>query len=147
MRYLDRVPSWLVIVARLALAGLFAWAAVPKVLDPHAFAESISNYRLLPELMVGPLAIFVPLLELSISLSLVTGFHARGAALAATGMLLVFAAAMAQAILRDINIECGCFGSSTAAEVGWPSVLRNVGLALLGALIVLSRDVPWRKRA
>ncbi len=62
-------------------------------------------------------------------------------------MLLVFAVAMAQAIVRDIDIDCGCFGKAATARVGWSSVLRNVGLTLACAVVVAAPDVPFRLRA
>jgi uncharacterized membrane protein YphA (DoxX/SURF4 family) len=127
-----------VLVARFVLAGTFAVAAVPKLLDPAAFATSIANYHLVPDAVATALASVLPMIELIVALALVTGVQARGAAVTAAGMLVVFALAMTQAIVRGINLDCGCFGSAAAAEVGWGSVLRNVGLTLLCGLVVLS---------
>jgi uncharacterized membrane protein YphA (DoxX/SURF4 family) len=139
-RALDGTPGRIaVVVARLVVGGIFAAAAIPKLLDPSAFAASIANYHLVPDLVATASASVLPVLELVVALALVSGVQARGAAVAAGGMLIVFALAMTQAILRDINLDCGCFGSAAAAEVGWGSVLRNVGLTLLCGLIVLSR--------
>jgi hypothetical protein len=54
--------------------------------------------------------------------------HVGGAALLSGLMLASFAAAMAQAKLRGIDVECGCFGG--ASRVSWWKVGLNLALAL-----------------
>jgi uncharacterized membrane protein YphA (DoxX/SURF4 family) len=134
----------LVLLARFIVGGVFIFAAVPKIADPHAFAVAISNYHLVPETFSRGAGAALPVLELLMGLALVTGFHARGAAVLSAGMLIVFAVALTRAMLLDINVDCGCFGSAARAQIGWDSVVRNIGLTGLAALVVLSPDVPWR---
>lgn len=138
---------WLTLLARLVVAGVFLWAAVPKLLDPAGFAEDVSNYRLLPGGAVGPVAAVVPVLELVVALALVAGIEAKGAALVAAAMLAVFTAAMGQAMARGIDIDCGCFGSASTTEVGWGPIVRNVGLLLLCGLVLVAPEVRWRSTA
>ncbi len=132
-----------VVVARCIVAGVFLYAAIPKLTDPTAFAEAIDNYHLVPVDFVGPIAAILPVIELITALALLTGIEARGAALITGLMLAAFCVAMIQAIARGIDLDCGCFGAEQRAQVGWDGVARN--LALLGAcaLVALSRDVPW----
>lgn len=132
---------WAALSARLVLAGIYLFAAIPKLSDPATFARDIDNYHLLPVEWAGIFAVVLPPLELAVAAALVVGFHARGAALVSAGMLLVFAAAMGQAIARDIDIDCGCFGSALAMEVSGWSILRNVVLALLSVPIVLGPEL------
>lgn len=134
----------LVVAARAVVAGVFVYAGVPKLLEPAAFAQSISNYHLVPESLVGPIAAVVPVLEIVVALALVTGFAARGAAIAAAAMLAVFSAAIAQAIARDIDIACGCFGTASSPEADWWSVARNVALLAAAVFVAVAPDAPWR---
>lgn len=143
---------WVVLAARLALAAIFAFAAIPKLGDAASFARDIDNYHMLPVEWAAPLAVMMPPLELLVALALLVGFHARGAALVSAGMMLVFAVAMAQAIARGIDLDCGCFGSALAMEVSGWSILRNVVLASLSLPIlygpeVLPRDLFGGPRA
>ncbi|HJL02830.1 MAG TPA: MauE/DoxX family redox-associated membrane protein [Polyangiaceae bacterium LLY-WYZ-15_(1-7)] len=131
--WVSRVGAWIV-------AAVFLWAAVPKLMDPARFAVDIANYRLVPEAWVGWAALAVPPLELVAALALLTGFARRGAALVAAGMLAFFAVAIGQAVVRGIDIDCGCFGSAAEARATWWSVARNVGLI---ACCVLA--LAWRK--
>jgi putative oxidoreductase len=132
---------WLVVLARLALAAVLAFAAVPKLGDAAGFARDIDNYHLLPVAWAAYAAVLMPPLELVVALALLVGIHARGAALVSAGMMVVFAGAMAQAIARGIDLDCGCFGSALAMEVSGWSILRNVVLASLSVPIVLGPEV------
>lgn len=131
-------PAHMILLGlRIALAGLFVWAAIPKLIDPSEFALAIQNYRLLPEAWIGHLAVLVPPLELGIALGLLLGSYQRGAALLAALMLLVFAVAMAQARWRGIDLSCGCFGAAFESKVSWLTVVRTTGLSLLAASVLV----------
>lgn len=134
---------WVVLAARLALAAVFAFAAIPKLGDAAAFARDIDNYHLLPVEWAATAAVMMPPLELVVALALLLGVHARGASLISAGMMLVFAAAMAQAMARGIDLDCGCFGSALAMHVSGWSILRNVVLASLSLPILLGPELPW----
>ena len=59
---------------------------------------------------------------------------ARGAALVAAAMLAVFMAALTLALLRGIDLRCGCFGGEEPASwrrVGEDAVLLGLALALV----------------
>ncbi len=133
-----------VMVARAIVGVVFLAAALPKIADPHAFAVAIDNYHLVPEAVARAAGAALPLLELVAALALLSGVHARGAALVSGGMLLVFAGALTHALRLDINVDCGCFGAAARSEVGWGSVARNVALTALCALVVRAPDVGWR---
>jgi putative oxidoreductase len=124
-------------VLRVALAGVFAYAAIPKLLDPGEFAAAIQNYRAVPESLVGHIALFVPVFELVIAVGLIATPYTRGAALLATLLLVAFGAAMAQARMRGIDLTCGCFGAAFEAKVSWLTVARTLGLGVLSALVLL----------
>jgi putative oxidoreductase len=131
-----------VLVLRWIVAAVFLAAAVPKVIDPATFATDIDNYRVLPDALIGPIAVGLPLIETIVGLALLTGIYARGAAIVAAGMLVAFAIAMIQAIARGIDLDCGCFGHVVEAQVGWMTVSRNVVLTVAALVITLGPDLP-----
>lgn len=135
-----RVWLW---VLRGLLAAVFAYAAVPKLIDPGEFAAAIQNYRAVPDTFAGYLAVFVPAFELVIALGLLLPGYQRGAALLATLLLVAFGAAMAQARWRGIDLSCGCFGAVLEAKVSWLTVARTLGLgALSGVVLFAARNEP-----
>jgi uncharacterized membrane protein YphA (DoxX/SURF4 family) len=123
-------------VLRVVLAGVFAYAALPKLLDPGEFAAAIQNYRAVPDSLAGHIALFIPVFELVIAIGLLVSPYTPGAALLATLMLVVFGVAMAQARWRGIDLSCGCFGAVLEAKVSWLTVARTLGLSAASALLL-----------
>lgn len=143
MRVRQLSPRWLSgWLARLSLAAVFGMAAVPKILDPAAFVAAIDNYHLLPGLLSRIVAVGLPVAELCIAACLLVPKLARGASALAACLLFSFAAAMAQAIVREIDLDCGCFGTSAEVGVNWWSVGRNVALSALAAWSIVTSPVP-----
>ena len=68
----------------------------------------------------------------------VVGFYARTAAYVATAQYLLYAFAIASAVIRGIPANCGCFGPGDAATADWPHVAFDL---VLGALCAF---VAWR---
>src|SRR5512139_116266 len=100
---------WICIGVRLALGALFIYSAWPKIADPPAFAQMLSNYRLLPGALVNPTALVLPWLEMVAGICLVAGIMRRGAALWIAVLLVVFMGALAINLARDLAVDCGCF--------------------------------------
>ena len=145
IRWLDtRTGRVAVALARLTVGGVFLFAALPKIADPHAFAVSIDNYHLVPPQVAQVAGAALPVVELVVALALIAGVHARGAAVISGGMLLVFAGALANALRLDINVDCGCFGAAARSEIGWGSVARNLALTVLCVVVAFAPDPGWR---
>ena len=133
----------IVLLARLALGAIFLYAAATKIPDMAAFAKDVANYRLLPGALVPFAAALVVGIEVVVGLALVSGVWARAAALVAVGMLVLFVAGLSQALLRGIDLRCGCFGGDEAAD--WWTVLRDLAM-LVPALVVLFTPAPGPRR-
>jgi putative oxidoreductase len=129
------VTRALLLACRLALAAVFLYAAATKLPDMAAFATDLANYRLVPPPLVPWAASAVVGIEIVVGLALLSGLWARGAALVAAGMLVVFIAGLTQALLRGIDLRCGCFGGDEPAN--WWTVLRDLAL-LVPALVLLA---------
>ena len=129
------------LVLRLALAGLFVWAATVKLQDPRAFLYSIKGFDLLPAHILEPLAFMVPWTEIVCAGALVFGIWSRAAALALVGMLIAFIGAILSAIVRKLVVECGCFGDYSfmckPGAIGWCNIWQNGVLLLVALPIVL----------
>jgi len=137
----NRNPLWIALewVACLALAGVMIAAALPKISNPDKFALAVYQYNLLPSLMVNPVAIYLPWLEISCAAALIVLPSARrGALLIVAGVLVVFTVAVAWVVIRGQAIPCGCFGGDDSAAAGWWSLARNCGLLALTALALRS---------
>ena len=127
----------LVAVARLVLGGLLIWAGALKIGHPIDLASAIAGFRLLPPQLVAPLAVVLPYFEVLLGLYLVAGLFTRGAAWVAAAQFVIYAAAIASAVVRGIPANCGCFGPGDAAVADWPHVAFDLALAALAILIAL----------
>lgn len=126
-------------------------AALPKIVDPPAFAHMIYNYRLLPGPLVNLAALVLPWIELLGGLALVLGLWRRSATALIGALLLLFIGGISLNLLRGNSIDCGCFDVSAAGKTREERladmrfvVLRDVGMLLLVAqsLWATRRDEP-----
>jgi hypothetical protein len=123
-------------IVYIPLGVTFGWAGVAKLIDPSAFLSAILTYEVFGYVLAVAASLFVPYLELCVGFSFVTGFLRGGARWLAGGMTVVFLMLLAQAALRGLDVDCGCFGSEAkASETGflWP-ISRDV--LMLGGLWV-----------
>src|SRR4051794_28714135 len=131
--------------ARLLLGGVFVVAGVLKMPDPAAAVRAVRAYRLLPELLVGPVAFGLPVLEIAVGLALLLGVFVRTAAIASAVLLVVFIGAVGSAWARGLQIDCGCFGNGGRVAAGKPpsplEVIRDAG-PLLVAVVVAGWPAP-----
>jgi len=122
-------------VCRIVLGGLFIWAAVTKLPDVAAFAQDVANYRVIPAALVPILAAAVVGIELLAGIALVTGVMERPAAAVLAVLLAAFTGLLTQALLRGIDLRCGCFGGDERAS--WWTVVRD--LVMLATAVAVAR--------
>jgi putative oxidoreductase len=104
------------------LGVVFIVAAVPKALDPQAFFKAIQAYKILPSEIALFLAFYVPWLELVLVAGLGLRAWRRAALLIQGVMVLGFMGAILSAIIRGLNISCGCWGAGTFQPTLWMSL-------------------------
>jgi uncharacterized membrane protein YphA (DoxX/SURF4 family) len=128
--------KYFLVSIRIVLGFVFIFAAISKAAEPEAFAKAIYNYKLLPLFLINILAITLPWIELSAGLLLVFGVSVKENSAILSGMLLVFIIAIAISLVRGLDIDCGCFGTVDGSKVGLMKILENVGLLLLGLILI-----------
>jgi len=123
------------IALRIALGALFIWAALTKLADMAGFAQDVANYRVVPAGPVPFVASAVVGIELLAGIALVAGVMERAAAAVIAALLIGFTVFLSQALLRGIDLRCGCFGGDEPAS--WWTVARD--LVMLAAAILVAR--------
>jgi uncharacterized membrane protein YphA (DoxX/SURF4 family) len=116
------------------LGLIFVFASIEKIVNPGYFAAVIQNYQIIPDALVNLIAIFLPWLELTCALLLILGLWYRSAATILAFLLVAFIIILLSAIIRGLNIECGCFGSG--ASVGWGRIIEDIFLLGFSLYIV-----------
>ncbi len=93
---------------RWILAAVFLYSGGAKLFDPQSFAVIIEAFGLVPETLIGPIAIGLPVLEVIVAFGLL--FDIRGALAVTTVLIVLFMAILGYAIHMGLDIDCGCFG-------------------------------------
>jgi uncharacterized membrane protein YphA (DoxX/SURF4 family) len=125
-------------VTRGILAFLFIYGGSLKLMDPKAFAATLSHYDLIPEMLLPVVAIGLPALEVAAGAALL--FNVSWGLTVITGLLVLFVAVLGYGILSDLNVDCGCFGPE---EIAGRQSLRQAfirDLFLIGAASYLYYD-------
>jgi len=135
---------------RILIGGIFIYTAWPKLLRPDEFARLVYGYRMLHPDLVNLAGITLPWIELVAGLFLVIGIVPRSSALVLAGLLGLFIVAGFLALVRGLDISCGCFFPFMGDHKLDVSLLvRDVILILIAlqAVVWPSGFVPSRSRS
>ncbi|MBU2508167.1 MAG: DoxX family membrane protein, partial [Bacteroidetes bacterium] len=137
MRYLLKIlRSKLFISASQAVIGIvFIFASLDKIANPGDFAVAIVNYKIIPLSLVNIFAIVIPWLELFCGILILFGEYIKESSFIISSLLLVFVVMIAAAVFRNLDIDCGCFGTLDAQKVGLTKIAENILLLLLSVNI------------
>lgn len=135
--------SWIGLVARLVVGGVWIVAGVLKLPDPAASVRAVRAYDLLPEMIVPTVGHLLPLVEVAVGACLIVGLLTRAAAAVSTVLMVAFVVGIASAWARGLQIDCGCFGgggldADATATYPW-DIARDAALALASAWLAVRR--------
>lgn len=127
---------------RVGIGGVLLWAGLSKAANGVAFLAALNAYELpLPRVALAAVAIALPWIELLCGLSLVTRTRVAPALLLSLLLTFGFCVATGQAVLRGLDISCGCFDLDFLSATPWPQaqkILESVGAALIRNLAMLA---------
>lgn len=131
----------ILLACRASLAAVFLLAGSTKLIDPAEWRKALRDFSL-PSLLIRPVMLLLPVLELSVAVALIPAslawFGARGSLV----LLIAFMVAVGIAMIRGRKPDCHCFGQLHSAPVGRSTLVRNGVLALIAAF--LSSRAPGR---
>lgn len=139
--------EWIIFLIRLIVGGIFIYASIDKILNPDQFAKVIHNYRLLPPDYINLMAIVMPWIEFTAGVCLAIGFKYRGASFILGVMLAVFTVALFSAYSRGLNINCGCFSTSSSSKSDLLVRAIEDILMLIGCVIIMFKTSLSRRFA
>jgi putative oxidoreductase len=131
---------YLVFLIRLTIGIVFIYAAISKISHPDQFARIIYNYHILPGGVINLFALFLPWAEILCGFLLIVGYWHKSASVILGGMTVVFIIALSVALFRGVNIECGCFSTTSKARGPVIDLIVRDTIMLVGiALIYAAR--------
>lgn len=116
------------------LLGISAYSKFRN--DIRTFEGAIEKYRLMPESWVPISARLIIMLEVAIVLFALLPFALDILALCLVGIGAAFTIAQGSAIIRKLDISCGCFGD-TGSKISAKTIVLPMALLLIGFFISL----------
>ena len=130
-------------VLRLIIGGTFVYAAFDKIMHPDQFARIIYNYHQVPGQLINIFALFLPWVEIISGILIIVGYWEKAATLIIGGMLVMFIIALTQALIKGVNIECGCFSTTSKAKGPVKDLIFRDALMLLACGVILWTKKSW----
>lgn len=134
--------DWMYKISRLSLGGIFIYAGSIKLLEPKTFAILIEAYGIVPESLLIPVAIILPVLEVAAGIGML--FNIEGSLSVIAGLLVLFIAILGYGIWMGIDVDCGCFGPEDPES----EAFHGLKASLYRDLVMLSGIVfmyIWRR--
>jgi thiol-disulfide isomerase/thioredoxin/uncharacterized membrane protein YphA (DoxX/SURF4 family) len=131
-----------IVLARLALCAVFAFAGMQKLRDRAGFRDGLSAFGV-PLTLREPVALAIIALELAVAAALLFDESAAAGAIGAAGLLAIFTTVLIAHLARGKRPACNCFGAVKTRPIGWPNVARNLVLiTLAGAVAARGSQAP-----
>ena len=145
--------SGVLLVLRAVLGGLFVLAAYQKLFaspfSSQTFYEAVRAFKVTGDFEHMRLATFmIPWVEMFAGLALIAGLWTRASAMVISLLLMVFIAGIVSVTLRDLTVDCSCFGNfkllcgnekielfKGTKPVGWCKVGEDAVMLLMGAAL------------
>jgi hypothetical protein len=123
------------LMARLALAGVFIVAGVGKLVDRAGSRQAVIDFGV-PAVLATVLGMLLPLVELALAVALLPAVTAWWAAGGILVLLALFLGGIGINVARGRRPACHCFGQLSSGLIGWKTVARNVALSGLAGIVV-----------
>jgi peroxiredoxin len=123
------------LAARLVLVAVFAVAGAAKLRDRPGTRLTLEDFGL-SERISRPVALLLPLAELTVAGLLLFDATASAGAIGALVLLGAFMAGIAFNLARGRRPDCNCFGQLHSKPAGPATLARNATLAILAALVL-----------
>jgi hypothetical protein len=124
LMWADRFGRWII-------STIFLVAAIPKLFNPYQFAATIDAYALLPDKLLLPTAIVLPVLEILLAIGLL--FNCLKSKIGTVVILLFFIALLSYSIWLGLDIDCGCFGPDDPEH----KAFQGLRVALIRDIVML----------
>lgn len=131
------------IAVRWTLGAIFVGAGAFKLVHPVAFYADLLAYGIgAPDWFFRSVAVVLPWLEILVGGLLLADWWPESVGFLVAGMCLVFVLALGQAILRGLELKCGCFGDIAAGWFEQPLVALVRAVMFLAASLWLLLHPP-----
>lgn len=125
------------LIVRLLLFGIFAIAGVGKLLDLDGSEKAVKAFGT-PDPFAKPFSILIPIAELIFAFCFLFVTYSWVGALGGLILLTTFIGGMLWQMKQGNAPDCHCFGQIHSEPVGPKSLIRNLIIAVLAIVLVVS---------
>lgn len=136
MKFLDN--KYFLFFLRFILGLVFVFAGIEKIAAPNAFFTSIMNYQIFGAFLSNIISVVLPWIELITGILLIFGVFLKENLTIYMVLLIVFNLLVISAMIRGLNIDCGCFGEGGNIKVGFSKLAENFGLFFIALYLFLN---------
>ena len=129
------------LLLRIFIGGVFILSGISKLLDIPAFAKVVHEFDILPDLLVTPFSVALPIVELAAGLLVVLGLFVRPALIFIMMMLVAFIAVIIPNLGgENVISECGCFGGLLKSTININLLIRDIVFLLITLVIYYLKE-------
>ncbi|NUN68129.1 MAG: DoxX family membrane protein [Bacteroidetes bacterium] len=134
-------------IFHISLGTFFLLSGLFKGADVGSFAAVISEFDLTPHGWSLAVAVSITGIEIVCGMMMMLGISPRRNAVVLFCLVGVFTIAIVSALLRGIDIACGCFGAASSGGIidRW-TMLRNILLLVLLAITARGPRDPQQQQ-
>ncbi len=129
------VKKFLFEIIRIFLAFLFILSSLEKFRSLENFALSVDAYQIFPSILVNLITLIIPWLELFVAFGLLFKYKLKANLILYLTLMISFTILVFIAMIKGLDIECGCFGESST-KVGTIKVVENFIIILLNLILL-----------
>lgn len=124
------------VIVRCTLGAVLLTAGVLKLSDPVRFYTDLLAYDVaVPDVALRLVALTLPWLEVLCGGALLADFWPETVGFLVACLCISFVVMLGQAVLRGLDLNCGCLGTGPAGLFSHPiAALTRAGLLLAGAI-------------
>jgi len=133
------IYPYFLLVVRIVIGFIFLYASWDKIKHPSEFSEIVSNYKLLPYVLINIFSLILPWIEFVCGVGLIIGLRIKSCSLLLSILILIFIIALSINWARGLDINCGCFSTDTQIKYSFPSLIAR-DIIILFFIIILIRE-------
>jgi uncharacterized membrane protein YphA (DoxX/SURF4 family) len=131
------------LLLRVFLGSVFVISGLDKIADMSVFIHAVINYQFIGTGIATLVATILPWLEILCGLGLILGIYPRTSSFIITLLLIIFTVLVGSAMIRGLDIGCGCFTQDLSAnKIGWQKIAENIGMIIAGIYLASIRN--WK---
>lgn len=134
------IYPYFLLCVRITIGFIFLYASWDKIRHPSEFAEIVSNYKLLPYVLINLFSLILPWIEFICGIGLIIGLRIRSCSILLSILVLIFIIALSINWARGIDINCGCFSTEPQIKYSIPSLIGRDILILLFIIMLIKEN-------